>query len=112
MIEMRKCCGLYCEHTIPAAWALCEHHFKLVPAPLRDAVSRAFNRYRENGEQSNGFYNAVHEMNSWIRADAEVNEKPRTNWDLLVATTRARDAARAERRREAVKAKTHLTLVP
>lgn len=111
-IDAHTCVGLLCDRLVDRQWCLCATHFKLVPEGLRAPLLRAYNRYRTIEEQSPGFFMALAQVNGWIKSDAEVNEKPRADWDRVVAMVRARDAARAERRRETVKARAHLTLVP
>lgn len=88
-----------CKRTVPPPFCLCNGCYKLLPAPLRTELSRAYNPHAELDAQAPGFVTALAKVHSWIRETlgGAADKRPRESWETVVAAVRARDAARGQK---------------
>lgn len=117
-----------CDRKRDRRWAICATCFGVLPTDLRMAISRAFSPDITKDDLTPGLRYAINNAQAWIIAKLGVDGGPQRSsytpekWERLKETVRARDAARAERRRVAeneARAKAgkaprpaHLKLVP
>jgi len=94
-----------CDRKRDRRWAICGTCFKVLPTDLRMAVSRAFTPGITNDDPTPGLRYAINNAQSWLIAKLGAEGGPQRSsytpekWERLKETVRARDAARAERRR-------------
>lgn len=93
----RTCVINGCEKSIEPHHCVCAEHWKMLPAPLRQDLARAFSTYAEY--QSREFSLALAAVHAWI-IDTFGGQAGKTHrsWEQLVRYVNDRDAARAARR--------------
>ncbi len=87
-----------CGRKVDDQWCLCGEHYRVIPADLRDALTRAYNRHLPVEDQASGFVVALVNIQAWIvKTFGEEQRERLQTWEQVVTEVRARDAARRAR---------------